>query len=112
MNLCYSNQKYVAVAIIGRAILDHVPPVFGEEQFSDVVDHHNWSTSSKPPKNREPSAKKMMRRLEDSFRELANFQNHGHIRNSSDIFEQADVNFRGEFGILLAEVINILKTKK
>ena len=44
LDLAFSNRSYLSVAMLTRAILDHVPPVFGCKNFSEVA--NNYSSKS------------------------------------------------------------------
>ncbi len=53
-NVCYNNDCYLALLMLCRAILDHVPPIFGQDSFAQVVS--NYSPKSTGASPRPPSA--------------------------------------------------------
>ena len=36
LNLCFATECYLAVAMLTRALIDHVPPVFGCQSFVEL----------------------------------------------------------------------------
>lgn len=47
LNICYANESYLAVAMLTRALLDHVPPIFGVSTFSEVANSYKGLRSFK-----------------------------------------------------------------
>jgi hypothetical protein len=39
MNLAFATKSYLSMAMLTRAIIDHVPPIFGMKSFSEVANH-------------------------------------------------------------------------
>ena len=98
MNVAYKNNCFLSVAMIGRAILDHIPPIFGFNTFSQVV---NNSVSSK-------SFKESMANLERALRKIADSYLHTAIRKKESLPTYTQVNFAAEFDFLLSEIIILL----
>jgi len=95
LNDCYQSRDYHAIAMLVRAIIDHLPPVFGCSKFSEVA--NNDSEGGK-------SFKKAMQRLNRSYRDIANRHLHEQIRSSETLPTQKQVDFSAELDLLLMEV--------
>jgi len=98
INICVDNRCYLAVAALIRALLDHVPPVFGKGSFTQVANNYGRK-----------SFKKNTLHLENSARNIADDHLHRQIgqRESLPTFQQ--VNFFTDLDVLLAEIIRILR---
>src|SRR5262249_19419363 len=66
LNICYRNECFFAVAILTRAVLDYVPPVFGYRNFVEVVNNYPWPRSQKDA----------LSHLENSARKIADLHLH------------------------------------
>lgn len=110
LNYTYTGKCYLSTALLLRAVIDHIPPIFEKFDFSQVVSEYNWSTK-KASLKKTPSAQKMMERLDGSLRDLANYHIHSHIHKKVSLVDKVQVNFSSEFGILLDEVIYLLKNQ-
>jgi len=100
----YYHENYMTVAIIGRAILDHVPPIFKCSTFDNVANNYGGVD-----KNR--SFKKTMLHLNGSLRNIADKYLHQVIRISETLPNETQVNFSQDLDVLLDEVVRILKNK-
>ncbi|MDH6607323.1 hypothetical protein M2164_002958 [Streptomyces sp. SAI-208] len=97
LNAAYSGgNAYSAHAMI-RAIIDHIPPVFGFTKFSEV--HNNW-TWGRTDKN-------YMSKLSD-FRATADDVLHRQISNNADLIEMEDLPPRTWLNRLLQECVQQL----
>jgi hypothetical protein len=85
--------------MLTRAIIDHVPPVFGYSTFLEVANNCKGTSSFK----------KSMQHLENSSRNIANQHLHGQIRKSETVPTLAQVNFANDLDVLLAEIVRVLK---
>ncbi len=99
LNVCYANECYLAVAMLTRALLDHVPPIFGFNTFSEVANNY---TSQR-------SFKESMLHLDISCRNIADTHLHVLIRNKEVLPSKIQVNFANDVDVLLAEIIRILR---
>ncbi len=99
LNSCYANECYLAVAMLGRSILDHIPPIFGCKSFAEVA--NNYSGGSK-------SFKESMQHLDKSSRKIADAHLHEQIRRKEVLPNRTQVNFASDFDVLLAEIIRVL----
>ncbi len=100
LNKCYENGCFLAVAMLTRAILDHVPPILGYEKFGEVA--NNYSGGGK-------SFKQSMEHLENSSRKIADAHLHGQIRNKESLPNETQVNFSNDLDVLLGEIIRVLR---
>jgi len=99
LNACYTTGCYMATAMLGRAILDHVPPIFNCTKFIEVASNYKGSSSFK----------KSMEHLDKSLRNIADHHLHVQIRNKESLPTKAQVNFSPDLDVLLAEIVRLLK---
>ena len=100
LNACHAAGCYLAVAMLTRALIDHVPPVFNCGSFSEVANNYQAATKS---------FKELMQHLDKSSRKVADAHLHGHLRKKEVLPKRTQVNFASELDVLLAEVVRILK---
>jgi hypothetical protein len=100
LNKAFANQSYMAVMMLVRAVLDHVPPMFSCKNFAEVA--NNYSGGSK-------SFKQSMANLESSSRKIADAHLHTQIRNKEVLPNKTQVNFSNDLDVLLAEIVRLLK---
>jgi len=98
LNVAYTGGALLATAMLTRAILDHVPPLFKVATFSEVANNYSGTRSFK----------ETMKRLEEAARKIADGHLHGQIRTKETLPEPQQVNFAAEVDVLLAEVVRIL----
>jgi hypothetical protein len=99
LNICYANQCYMAVAMLVRAILDHVPPIFNVAKFSEVASNYQGSKSFK----------ESMGHLQNSLRNIADHHLHVHVRKKEVLPTKTQVSFQADLDVLLAEIVRLLK---
>ena len=97
LNQCWGSQCYHAVAALNRALMDHIPPLFGYDKFSEVA--NNYSANR--------SFKECMDRLENAARKIADQHLHTPIRNREALPSRVQVNFSNEIDVLLAEIVRV-----
>ena len=102
LNLAYTQECYMSVAMLVRAILDHVPPIFRAQTFTEVANNYSWDKSHK----------KQMHLLDGSLRNVANAHLHIRIRKKEVLPDQTQVDFRAPLDVLLAEIVRVLKLEK
>jgi hypothetical protein len=100
LNKCYANECFLSVAMLIRAMLDHVPPIFGCKSFSEVANNYKGATKS---------FKESMQNLENSSRKIADSHLHVQIRKKEVLPNKTQVNFSNDLDVLLAEIVRILK---
>jgi len=91
-----SVKNYISVILLVRAILDHVPPIFGLNTFPEVA--NNYGTKS---------FKDSMLHLENSSRKIADSYLHTRIRKKESLPNKTQVNFSNDIDVLLAEIVRI-----
>jgi len=99
LNKCYANGCYVAVAMLARAIVDHVPPIFNSGTFTDVANTYPGSRSFK----------ESMSNLDRSLRKIADAHLHVQIRKSETLPTKTQIHFSPDLDVLLGEIVRILK---
>jgi hypothetical protein len=98
INTAYSAECYFATAMLTRGLLDHVPPIFGKNTFSEVA--NNYAGGGK-------SFKETMHHLENAARKIADTHLHMPIRNSETLPVAQQVNFAAQLDVLLSEIVRI-----
>lgn len=100
LNVAHANNSMMTIAILVRAIVDHVPPILGQLAFTHVVNNYAGSKSFKGS----------MQHLDASLRNIADAYLHTHVRSREVLPTFTQVDFRSDLDVLLAEVIRKLKT--
>lgn len=100
LNKAYANGSYMAVAMLVRAMLDHIPPIFGCKNFEEVS--NNFQSGSY-------SFKESMKNLESSSRKIADSHLHTQIRIKEILPNKTQVNFSNDMDVLLGEIVRLLK---
>jgi hypothetical protein len=103
LNINYEGGCFLAVTMLGRAILDHVPPIFGCKNFTEVANNYSGGTKS---------FKQSMEHLDNSLRKIADAHLHVQIRKSEILPNRTQVNFSSDLDVMLAEIVRLLKQKK
>lgn len=99
VDLTFRTGCYLAVAMLVRSILDHVPPLFGVPTFAAVANNYPGSRSFR----------ESMLNLDRSSRKIADQHLHGQIRNRETLPTARQVDFSPDIDVLLAEIVRILK---
>jgi len=95
LNACWQVGAYYAVIMLTRAIIDHVPPLFGCKSFAEVANNYAGSKSFK----------ESMNHLERGARSIADQHLHVQIRAVESLPNATQVNFSQSLDLLLAEII-------
>ena len=97
-----NNQRgnYMAVGMIGRTLLNHVPPIFGLNNFDEIANNYGGSKNS--------SFKKSMANLNLSLKNIADSYLHLQIRKKESLPNETQVDFKQDIDVLLAEIIRLL----
>jgi hypothetical protein len=98
LNIAFRNECYISVIMLSRALIDHIPPIFGQESFKNVYGNYG---------NR--SFKEHMSHLDNSMRKIADSYLHSHIRRKESIPTINQVNFSPDIDVLLSELIRKIK---
>jgi hypothetical protein len=99
LNRCLDSESYNSMIMLTRAIIDHVPPIFGYTSFSQVANNYSGGKSFRAS----------MQNLENSCRNIADQHLHNQIRKSETVPTFTQVNFHNDLDVLLAEVVRVLK---
>lgn len=99
LNRARENNCYLSMAMLMRAIIDHIPPIFGANKFLDVASNYKGAKSFK----------ESMTHLESSLRKIADSHLHVQIRKQEILPTYPQVNFSADLDVLLAEIVRILK---
>ncbi len=105
INACYKNNSLLAVALLARTVINHVPPVFGFNTFSEVANNYGGD----PKTNK--SFKQIARRLEEAARSIGDKIAHETMRPVESLPSAAQVDFSPEFDVLLEEVARLLRER-
>ena len=95
---CYQAGFFLSVAALTRALLDHVPPIFGCSRFAEVANNYAGARSFR----------ESMLHLENSARRIGDAHLHIQIRPSETLPTATQVNFQNDLDVLLAEIVRIL----
>ena len=99
LNSAHEHELHMATAMLVRAVVDHVPPVFNAKNFSEVANNY--------PAPR--SFSDQMRQLDTSLRKIADMHLHQPVRKAEVLPVAPQVDFRGALDVLLAEVVRLLQ---
>lgn len=98
LNNTFEENNFLSVCMLLRAILDHIPPIFGCNNFTEIANNYTGSKSFK----------ESMKRLSESSRKIADMYLHVQIRTKETLPNNTQVDFSNELDVLLAEIIRIL----
>lgn len=94
LNDAYGRANYLSCALLIRAVMNHVPPVFGCQTFAQVTAQSGRSL------------KALFQRLEDSARPIADLHTHALIRAKELVPTKHQVEpYKAGFELLIQEVI-------
>jgi hypothetical protein len=93
-----ANNNWISTILLVRAVLDHVPPIFGFVTFIEVA--NNFSATK--------SVKISLQHLQNSSRTIADSHLHTPIRKKETLPTKTQVNFSNDLDVLLAEIVRIL----
>ncbi len=102
INCNYLYGNLYSVALLTRALIDHVPPIFEMKSFNQVASNY------KSEKNTQ-SFKKAMIHLDNSLRNVGDSSIHSQIRKSEVLPNDVQVDFKSDLDVLLGEIVRILK---
>jgi hypothetical protein len=100
LNVAQANNLNLAIAMLLRSILDHIPPVFSKASFKEVASSYGGK-----------SFKDTMQHLKNGARKIADSHFHVQIRKKEVFPAYLQVNFSQYLDVLLAEVIAILQSE-
>jgi hypothetical protein len=98
INHANTNGCYISLIMLTRSLIDHVPPIFGQDNFANVYGQYGTK-----------SFKDQMKHLDLSMRKIADSYLHTQIRKKEVLPNAIQVNFSQAIDVLLAEIIIKLK---
>ncbi|MBT9188807.1 hypothetical protein [Zobellia russellii] len=98
LNIAYSHGLFLSIPLLIRAVIDHIPPVFGKANFPDVCGSHGTH-----------SFRESMKNLNNSSRKIADAFLHSHIRKKENLPNRTQINFRNDLDVLLQEIVRVRK---
>lgn len=98
LNTTMEQKLFFATPMLTRALMDHVPPIFGASSFKEMVASYGTK-----------SFKEAMQKLDDSVRKIADAHLHTHIRAKEVLPTWQQVNVGTLLDVLLGEIVRVLK---
>lgn len=99
INVCFAGECHLAIIVLTRALLDHVPPIFQCRSFGEIANNYAGVRSFK----------EAMKHLDTSSRKIADHYLHGQVRNTESLPNVTQIDFSNDIDFLLAEVARVLK---
>lgn len=98
LNDAYARANYISAILLLRAIINHVPAVFGEETFSAVVAQSGRSVKS------------ILARLNEDARPIADLHTHVLMQRSEHLPTRNQIEpYKASFEVLIHEILVKLK---
>lgn len=97
LNCAYENKMYYSVGCLIRSVIDHIPPVFGCKNFSEVANNYPGTKSFK----------EAARALNDQMRKVTDSYLHTQIREKEVVPVEQQVEARSSMDILLSEIVRV-----
>jgi hypothetical protein len=98
INHTFNDKCFIATIILVRALLDHIPPIFGKTSFTEVANNYG-------PR----SFKDTMLTLDNSSRKIADLYLHTRISSKEDTPLEQQVNYSQALDLLLSEIVKLTK---
>lgn len=102
LNDNFISGNYLTIGMIGRTIINHVPPIFGLNTFDEVANNYGGTQKNS-------SFKKLMQNLNGTLKNIADSYLHQTIRHSETLPNLTQIDFRREMDVLLGEIVRLLK---
>jgi len=99
LNASRTSANVYTIIMLCRAIIDHVPPIFGVNNFNEVANNYSGTRSFK----------KSMEHLNNSSRNIADQHLHTQVRSSETLPTLTQVDFSNDVDVLLSEIVRILR---
>lgn len=96
----YSLENYYSCAMLLRAILDHIPPIFGEQNFEGVYAHGKRSF------------KDIIKPLNETAKNIGHVYLHAQVSKKVLAVTKTQISFQANLDVLLNEVSAILEQKQ
>ena len=98
LNDNYSLENFLACGMIIRSILDHIPPKFGKNNFTEVCSQYG-----------QKSFKDIIKPLQESSRKIFDTFLHSQMRKKETLPTKTQVSFQPNIDYLLNEIVRILE---
>jgi hypothetical protein len=98
INSSYKMGNYYATALLLRAFVDHIPPIFKQQTFDQVAANFIGGKS----------IKKRFENLNNNMRQVADIFNHYTISKKETLPTKQTVDFKSDFDFLLEQIIKSL----
>lgn len=98
LNIIFANKCILSTAMLVRAIMDHIPPIFSKDTFTEVANNYGSR-----------SIKESMKNLENSLRKISDAHLHTHIQKKEVLPSSNQVDFSNDLDVLLGEIYRALK---
>jgi hypothetical protein len=98
LNAAMEQQLFLAAAMLTRALIEHVPPIFGAASFAELAANHGSR-----------SFKAAMKKLDDAVLTIAAAHLPAHIRSTEALPSAQEVDVGPLLDSLLAEIVRVLK---
>ncbi|MBI3903058.1 MAG: hypothetical protein HY306_09010 [Nitrosomonadales bacterium] len=99
LNIVSKRQCHIATAVLVRALIDHVPPIFGMRDFKEVANNYAGTKSFMAT----------AKHLDESSRKIADGLLHSHIRKTESLPTATQVDFKQSLDVVLGEVARLLR---
>lgn len=96
LNDAFERGNYLSAGLLVRVIIDHIPPIFGKQNFTEVANNYGGD-----------SFKQSMQHLNISSRKIADSLIHTQIRRSETLPTSNQVDFTNDLDRLLEEIIRV-----
>jgi hypothetical protein len=97
LNIAFQSSSFHSVAMLTRAILDHIPPIFGFDSFAKIANQYKGTKSFRD----------IARNLDESTRKIADAHLHEQIRRKEVLPNQQQVDAHQSLDIILAEIVRL-----
>ncbi|WSH19059.1 hypothetical protein U8Q07_14945 [Rhizobium ruizarguesonis] len=98
INSAWNSGNTISVAMLARAIVDHVPPIFHQNNFAQVTSQISAR-----------SIRGSFEHIHTALRHIADSALHLHIRRRETIPAVTQVDFRQSFDVLMSELLRALR---
>lgn len=98
INYNYQAENFLTCAILTRAVLNYIPPIFSQTNFRNVVSNHSTNPYTRKNDNFDT--------LEQGMRKIGDLHNHDMIKKTESIPTKNQIEpYKPQFEYLLNEII-------
>lgn len=97
LNIASREECHFAKAALTRALVDHVPPLFGKKSFGEVANNYAGTKSFR----------EAIEHLDSAAKKVADGHLHTQIRKNETLPTAQQVNFASGLDVLLSEIVRI-----